>query len=153
MRDIAKENTPLFYSDVFEHLDLGNVAYVVVGSIAVVLHGYVRPIYDLDIVVNSSPEDANRALRVLMLAGFAPTLPLQLHLVNVMRMFDQSGRELDVFPRYHIPFAELWSNSVKLRVGNGMACVASLDHLLHAKRTTARPHDLMDVEGLLAIKH
>ena len=70
----------------------------------------------------------------------------------VMRMFDQSGREIDVFPRYHIPFAELWSNSVKLRAGNGLACVASFDHLLHAKRTTARPHDLVDVECLLAIK-
>jgi hypothetical protein len=36
-----------------------------------------------------------------------------------------------------------------VRVGHSVARVASLDHLIRAKRITARPHDLLDIEGLL----
>lgn len=143
-------NTPAIYADVFEVLERYSVRYVVVSGVAVVLHGHNRPVYDLDIVVGSTPDDQNRALQALFLAGFVPSIPLPLNLVTVVRMFDQRGREIDVFARYHIPFNELWPNSVLISVGEGTARVASLEHLLHAKRTTGRPHDLEDVAGLLA---
>ena len=66
------------------------------------------------------------------------------------RMFDHTERELDVFVKYHISFNDLSADSVQICVGKSVA-VASLEHLLRAKRITGRPHDLMDVDGLLAI--
>jgi hypothetical protein len=143
--------TPEIYSDVFDLLESRSVRYVVVSGVAVVLHGHVRPVLDLDIVIDSTPEQANRAMQALALAGFAPSIPLPLSLLTVLRMFDQSEREVDVFVRYHIPFAELWGSSVPIAVGDRGARVASLEHLLRAKRITGRPHDLMDIEGLLAL--
>ncbi|HEV7743368.1 MAG TPA: hypothetical protein VGO56_00090 [Pyrinomonadaceae bacterium] len=143
-------NTPAVYADVFEVLERYAVRYVVVSGVAVVIHGHIRPVYDLDIVVGSTPDDQNRALQALFLAGFVPSIPLPLNLVTVVRMFDQQEREIDVFARYHTSFDELWSNSVLISVGGSTARVASLEHLLHAKRTTGRPHDLEDVAGLLA---
>ncbi len=69
-----------------------------------------------------------------------------------MRMFDVSQREVDVFVRYHIPFNELWASSEQKLVGNSVVRIASIEHLLRAKRITGRPHDLLDIEGLLALQ-
>ncbi|PYS92990.1 MAG: hypothetical protein DMF64_06965 [Acidobacteria bacterium] len=146
------EITPEFYCDVFDQLEREQVRYVVVGGIAVILHGYVRPIADLDIVVAAAPEEANRTLHTLMRAGFMPTIPLPLHTLTVMRLFDHARRELDVFVRYLIPFDELWAQSESMRVGDSTVRVMSLEHLLREKRLNGRPRDLQDIEELLAIK-
>jgi len=144
---------PMSYGDVFDALERNSVPYVVVSGVAVVLHGHIRPVFDLDIVIASTPDEQNRALQTLMQVGFVPSIPVPLSMLTVLRMFDQSAREIDVFVNYHIPFNELWASSQEMRVGDRMARVASLEHLLWAKRITARPHDLMDVEGLLAIQN
>lgn len=143
--------TPATYSDVFDLFARYNVPYVVVSGMAVVLHGHVRPLFDLDIVVSSTPHEQNCALQALMLAGFVATIPVPLSMAPVIRMFDQAEREVDVFSRYHIPFAELWNEAILLAVGDSEARVVSLEHLLRAKRITGRPHDLEDVAGLLAL--
>jgi hypothetical protein len=143
--------TPESYCDVFNLLEKANVPYVVVSGAAVALHGHARPIYDLDIVASPVQEEQNQTLHALMLAGFTPSIPLPLNLLSVMRLFDQSEREVDLFVKYHIPFGELWSDSVQVQVGESMARVIALEHLLQAKRIVGRPHDLLDVEALLAI--
>lgn len=142
---------PAAFGDVFDLLERYNAPYVVISGMAVVLHGHVRPIFDLDIVIASTSDEQNRALHALTLSGFVGTLNLPLDLLTVLRVFDQNEREIDVFVKYHITFNDLWRDSVEIRVGETRARVASLEHLLQAKRTTGRPHDLMDVEGLLAI--
>jgi hypothetical protein len=145
--------TPEIYCDVFDRLERERVRYAVISGVAVVLHGHVRPIFDLDIVIDLAPDEASRAMRVLASSGFVPSLPIPLSMVSVMRMFDRSQREVDVFVRYHIPFDELWTNSQHLRVSDSsVARVISLEHLLRTKRVNGRPHDLLDIEGLLALK-
>lgn len=144
--------SPAAFGDVFDLLERHRAPYVIVSGMAVLLHGHERPVYDLDIVIGSTSAEQNRALNALTSAAFVGTLNLPLNLLTVLRMFDQRGREIDVFTRYHIPFKELWSDALEIRVGGSVARVASLEHLLRAKRITGRPHDLMDVEGLLAIQ-
>jgi hypothetical protein len=144
--------TPKDYLDVFERLERDGVRYVVTSGAAVVLHGHVRSILDLDIVIESTPPAADRALRVLAEGGFVPSLPLPPSMLSMMRMFDQSRREIDLFFRYHIPFEELWMASERVPVGDSFARVMSLEHLLQIKRVNGRPHDLLDIEGLQALK-
>lgn len=143
---------PEMYVDVFDRLERDHVRYVVVSGVAVVLHGHVRAVADLDFVIDPAPEEARRAMHALTALGFVPSIPLPLSALTVLRMFDYSQREVDVFVRYHIPFDELWASSEQVRVGDGVARVASLEHLLRAKRINGRPHDLLDIEGLLALK-
>jgi hypothetical protein len=143
--------TPAIYSDVFDRLEHDKVRYVVISGVAVVLHGYIRPVADLDIAIDSSPDEAQRAMSTLTACGFVPTIPLPLSALTVLRMFDVLHREVDVFVRYHIPFEELVSASEMMRVGDNMVRVASLDHVIRAKRITRRPHDLDDIEGLLSL--
>jgi hypothetical protein len=144
--------TPETYCDVFDRFERDDIRYAVISGVAVVLHGHVRPIADLDMVIDPTPEEAARAMRALARSGFVPSIPLPLNMLSVLRMFDHSEREVDVFVRYQIPFDQLWANSQHVRVGDSVARVVSLEHLLRAKRITGRPHDLLDVERLLALE-
>ena len=144
--------SPETYRDVFDRLERDGVRYVVLSGVAVVLHGHARAVADLDIAIDPAPEEAARALRALACAGFVPSLPLPLTMLSVLRTFDPAGREVDVFVRYHIPFDDLWAEAERRNVGGGIARVISLEHLLRAKRINGRPHDLLDIAGLLALE-
>jgi len=143
--------TPEMYCDVFDRLENDRVRYVVISGVAVVLYGHLRPIYDLDIVIDPAPAEAQRALRALAQTGFVPSIPLPLSMLSVLRMFDHSQREVDVFVRYFIPFRDLWASSTCMSVGDSVVRVASLAHLREAKRINGRPHDLLDLAGLQAL--
>ena len=145
--------TPETFCDILEHLNRENTRYVVVSGFAVVMHGHKRDIIDLDLVVDPAPGEAQRCMYALALAGFVPSIPLPLEMVSVLRLFDRLSREVDVFPRYHIPFKELWSSSQCVRVGNQMARIAALEHVVKVKRIQSRPHDLADIEALMDIKN
>lgn len=141
--------TPETYRDVFARLEREEIPYVVVGGVAVVLRGHVRPIADLDVVVNPDLARADLAMRALMALGFVPSIPLPLSAVAVLRMLDPAGREVDLFRQYHVPFAELWNASEELGAG---VRVASVEHLLRVKQLLRRPADLQDVEALLSVQ-
>ena len=143
--------TPETYGDVFNRLERDAIRYAVISGIAVVLHGHVRPVADLDVVIDPVPDQAVSALRALAACGFVQSIPLPLSMVTVMRMFDRAQREVDVFVRYHIPFDQLWANSRHVRVGDGVVRIVSLAHLLRAKQINGRPHDLSDIAALLAL--
>jgi GNAT superfamily N-acetyltransferase len=144
---------PETFCDVLEHLNRENARYVVVSGFAVVMHGHKRDILDLDVVVDRSPGEAHRCMYALALAGFVPSIPLPLEMVSVLRLFDPLSREVDVFVRYHIPFEELWSSSESVKVGNQLARIASLEHVVQVKRIQSRPHDLADIEALMSMKN
>jgi len=143
---------PEDFCDVFEALQNAGAPYVVVGGVAAVLHGLDRPVADVDIVVPSDTGLANIAMQALFMNGFVPTVPLPLELVTILRLFDSSGREVDVIARPLVPFDELGPDSIDLPVGQALARVASLSHLIRGKELSGRPEDLEDVRRLMAIQ-
>jgi len=50
---------------VLSALNAAGVRYLVVGGVAVVLHGHLRTTADLDLIVQSSREDVLKAVRAL----------------------------------------------------------------------------------------
>jgi hypothetical protein len=139
---------PVDFADVLARLARDGVRHVIVGGVAVVLHGHVRPIADLDLVFGTDPGAAEWAMRALASAGFVPSIPLPLASVTVLRLFDAHQREIDAFARYPIPYAELDRDALDAMIGDVPVRIASLVHLLHAKRVFGRPHDLQDVAAL-----
>jgi hypothetical protein len=57
--------------DVFASLQHHNVKYVVIGGIAAVLHGVPRATFDLDILIEATPESAQQLLAALESAQFS----------------------------------------------------------------------------------
>lgn len=64
------------YGDVFAALDAADVRYVVVGGMAVLLHGRVRNTVDLDLVIDLATEPARRAMEALTSLGLRPRAPV-----------------------------------------------------------------------------
>src|ERR1700749_1048295 len=57
--------------DVFASFQKHKVSYLVIGGIAAVLHGVPRATFDLDILIEASPDNARRLLDALVEANFA----------------------------------------------------------------------------------
>jgi len=51
-----------FYIPIFKLLNEADVKYVVVGSIATILHGYVRATADIDLVVDLQVDEATKVI-------------------------------------------------------------------------------------------
>jgi hypothetical protein len=64
------------YEPVFDALNRAGVRYVVVGGVAVVLHGHARLTADLDLAIDLSDVPARKAIEALMDLGLEPRAPV-----------------------------------------------------------------------------
>ena len=72
----------------FKALNDAGVRYVVVGGLAVVLHGHARLTVDVDLVVDLAGDQALKAINALVGLGLRPRVP-----VNPGDFADRSVRE------------------------------------------------------------
>ncbi len=144
------------------------VRFVVVGGVAVVLHGHPRLTADLDLVIDLEVEPARRAMDVLAGLGLVPRLPVAASAfadpstrnrwvternLMVFTMTEPGGMlEVDLFARSPLPFETLWSQAVTVLVGETEVRIAALDDLIAMKREAGRPQDLADVTALEALR-
>lgn len=148
-----------------EALTEAGVRYVLVGGVAVVLHGHARLTVDVDLVVDLEEKEARKAIDVLVSLGLQPRVPVdpagfadaslraQWAAERGMRVFSMSDpgdplRVVDLFVTHPIPFADLWSRSVLIPLSRVHARVASIPDLIHLKRLAGRPLDLDDIGHL-----
>lgn len=139
------------------------VDFVVIGGMALVLHGSARVTQDLDICFESGPENLAALGTALVsvnatLAGVADDVPFvpdagTLRAVEVLTLDTPSGR-LDALarpsgaPAYRV----LREEADRYDLGGFAVRVASIDHLLAMKRAAGRDKDLVDVSELEMIK-
>lgn len=64
------------------------VRYLLAGGLAVVVHGYGRMTFDVDLVVRLDPENVLKAFRALRKAGYQPRVP-----VTADQFADEATRE------------------------------------------------------------
>ena len=150
-------------------LSAAGVRYLVVGGVAVVLHGYARSTSDLDVVIDLEPENVERALRLFENRGFRPRPPVALRSFadaaerhrwireKNLQVFTLWHPELpffavDIFVTEPFPFDEAYQRTARARVGESIVTVASIDDLIAMKRVAGRAQDAMDIEILLELK-
>jgi hypothetical protein len=156
------------FEPIFEALNRNHVRYVVVGGVAVVLHGHARLTADLDLAVDLSPAEAKRAIDTLVELGFRPRASVDPSAfadartrerwkaeqgMEVFSMWDPDDplREVDLFVHNPIDFEELWSRSEVVELGGTAVRIASIADLIALKRLAGRPEDHLDIEALEAI--
>ena len=153
------------FEELLADLDSGGVRFVVVGGLAVVIHGVARLTADVDLVIDLDQPNVLRCLDALTARGLRPLLPVNAadfadeeirrawvdtRNMQVFTMRDENNPLLivDLFATEPVPFEELWSEAEKVLLGGRKIRVASLRHLIAMKRAAARPQDLLDVENL-----
>ncbi len=156
------------YEAVFAALERDGVRYLVVGGVAVLLHGHPRFTADLDLVVALDADNARAALSALGGLGYRPRVPVAAEDFadpakraewirnKQMTVFSLASpehplTEVDLFVEEPFPFEEAWQRALWVDLGDVRVAVASLEDLVAMKRRAGRPQDLDDVRLLEAI--
>ena len=135
---------------VFASLEENDVKYLVIGGIAAVLHGVPRATFDLDLLIEATPENAERLLGALEAAGLATATLTSASdvLDNEITVFQDRVR-IDVQTRTPgIRFEDAWANREEMSYQDQKFYVVSRQDLIEAKKAAGRQIDLEDVQIL-----
>jgi predicted nucleotidyltransferase len=156
------------YSELFAQLVDAEVRFVVVGGVAVVLHGYARLTADVDLVIDLEPLNVRRCIETLQARGLRPLAPvsaldfadpikradwIENKNLAVFTMRDERNPliTVDLFAREPIPFDDLWSRATVFQLAGRAIRVASIPDLIAMKRAVGRAEDLNDIDKLLKL--
>ena len=156
-------------TDIFRAFDDAEVRYLVVGGVAVVLHGYPRFTADLDLVVELSASNASAAIAALQTLGYRPRAPVRAEDfaveniraswredkgLTVFSLWSPSypGTEVDLFVEEPFDFGEAWSRRLDVLLDDGTTVhVVGIDDLRALTASVGRPKDVDDIAQLDAI--
>jgi hypothetical protein len=153
---------------VLASIEKAGVRYLVVGGVAVVLHGYLRTTLDLDLVVQLEPNNLERALTAFEDLGFQPRVPVALRSFldpqtreiwrreKNMTVFSlwhpgHPGFALDLFVQEPFDFDVVYRRALRIPLEEVEATVVSREDLVAMKRAAGRARDLEDIEALLEL--
>jgi predicted nucleotidyltransferase len=152
-------------------LEERKVRYLVVGGVAVVLHGYARFTADLDLVIALDAPNVTAAMEALSSLGYRPRAPvaaddfadpgkrrewIREKGLTVFGLWspEHPATEVDIFVEE--PFApssmdEALVRATRAQLGANTITVVSIPDLIALKRKAGRPKDLEDIEKLQEI--
>ena len=136
--------------DVFRSFQHHDVRYVVIGGIASVLHGVPRATFDLDILVEATPDNARRLLDALIEAGLgtASLTSVEEFLAHEITIFKDRVRIDAQTSTPGITFDGAWARRQTVTYQGQTFFILSKDDLIASKRAAGRQVDLEDVRLL-----
>ncbi len=157
------EQPPPDVERIFAALDTHHVDYVVVGGIAVQVHGHVRMTNDLDLIPAPTPENLKRLAAALQELQARVLNPGSEHLSIDARMLPRATLwqlssahgDIDILHDAPgaAPFPQLRSRALTIKLGDHTIPVAGRDDLIQMKRASGRPNDLADIAALTEPEH
>ncbi len=135
---------------VFKSLQQHDVKYVIIGGIAAVLYGVPRATFDVDILIEATPENAQRFLDALVDAGMGTASMTNTDeiLSNEITIFKDRVRiDLQIITP-GLKFDEAWERKETMDYQGQSFHVVSLEDLKKSKRAAGRKVDLEDVRLL-----
>lgn len=151
------------FAGLIRRLSSAHVEFVIIGGVAVLVHGHVRATLDLDICYSRTPENLERLVDALgpihpRLRGAPDGLPFFFDLdtlrngLNFTLVTDEG--EIDLLGEVTGlgAYADLALQAVPTEIYGATVKLIALDDLIRAKAAAGRPKDLLDLEALRALK-
>ena len=155
----------MFYLDLFGALERHRVRYVVVGGLALNLHGVERATMDVDLAIALDPSNVAAAIDAFEELGLVPVAPVKIpeardpetlrrwrrdkNMVAFgLRPGKGAGPTVDCLIDPVVPFATLAENAIAKAIGELRIPIASIEDLIALKRAAGRAIDLSDIEAL-----
>lgn len=159
----------MFYEELFEKLNKSGVDYVVVGGVALVLHGVVRLTADLDLMVHLEEGNLSKFVNIMNELGYRPKVPVKAEeFINAknratwikeknMKVFSFFHPErpinlVDVLVEEPVDYNIIKSEAVKIISGSVSIPVVSVRNLIKLKEISGRPQDIADIAALKEIE-
>ncbi|MGH2854292.1 MAG: hypothetical protein ACRDLF_08900 [Solirubrobacteraceae bacterium] len=157
------EAKPLDPERIFATLDAHEVEYVVIGGLAVQVHGHVRMTNDVDLIPSPTPENLDRLAEALteldarVLNPGSEHLAIDAHMLPRATLWELSTRHGDIDVLHDAPgaapFRQLRERALTIMLGEHPVPIAGRDDLIRMKRATGRPVDLADIAALTEPEH
>lgn len=159
----------MFYVDLFSALSRHKVDYLLIGGLAVSLHGVERATMDVEITVAMNPDNLASLIETARELRLTPVLPVPLEALNdleslrrwrterhleafALRAPELAGVTVDVLLFPPVEFTGMARRAVVFTVADTPIRVASIDDLIALKQAVGRPIDLADIAHLQRIK-
>ena len=156
-------------ADLLQSLSDEQVRYVLVGGMAVQLHGFLRATFDIDLVLAMDDENLERFIAVAKNYGLVPAMPVPIESLRSASQIDQWHREkgmlafalrepqiggsvVDILVRPEVPFDRLMANAVAGELFSRRVWIASIEDLITMKHIANRPKDQLDIVALEKIQ-
>ena len=158
----------ILYEEILQEFQKQKVRYVIVGGIAINLHGFLRSTADMDILVDMTDKNLKKIVGILKKKGYHVKQPVDpmgianekirhdwIHGKN-MKAFnfykENEYKEVDIIIESPVSYQEAKVNALQLKIGSMKIPVISIDDLIKMKSKTGRDVDQRDIEQLKKIK-
>ena len=155
----------MFYLDLFKSLEQHHVRYLLVGGLAMNLHGVPRMTMDVDLLLALNAENLKDFLKVAQELHLKPSLPVTLDdFANPVKRdewvkqgnmvaFSLCGSErniptVDILIGAKLEFDSAYSRCVTRHLSGVNVSLASLEDMLTMKSLAGRKQDLADIEHI-----
>jgi len=152
----------VLYEDVFKTLNKNKIKYLVIGGLAVNLHGFIRMTLDLDLIISLDNDNKIKFYKLMKSLKFKtrkPKLTKKIMLesykpknTKVITFFRDEFELIDVFIENPIDFSESYKNRKTFKYNRINIPTIPLNLLIKMKRKTGRERDLIDIGYLKQIK-
>jgi hypothetical protein len=159
----------VFYLELFKALQAGDVRYVVVGGLAVNLHGVSRLTMDVDLIIALDGENLSRFATVAQRLGLKPVVPVTLAdlgdptkvrswivekhmLAFALRPPGRADPTIDLLMQPSVAFADAYARRVEKDLGGIRVPIACVDDLIALKTGTGRLKDESDIAALRTLE-
>ncbi len=132
-------------------LDKHGIRYLIIGGLAFIYHPNPRYTKDMDLWIDSNPQNVKRANHVL--AGFGSPFHLNPDKKNEILQLEVAPNRIDFLLRVSgAKFQTAWNKCTVGRNGNAEAHWVGLDGLIRIKSRIDSPHHQEDVRILREVK-
>jgi uncharacterized nucleotidyltransferase DUF6036 len=154
---------------ILDALNRAFVRYVVVGGVAVVLHGYLRTTADLDLVIQLERDNVLKAMGALRGLQYRPRAPVPAEAFADREVREGWIREkglavfslwspvhptleVDVFVSEPFDFDAVYARAIRVPLRKSEAIVIALEDLIDLKRQVGRAKDQEDIAALESLR-
>ncbi len=155
----------MFYLNLFKALKDHDINYLLVGGLAVNLHGVPRMTMDVDLLIALDIHNIAKLEACSQLLGLRPSVPIKL-----ADLADESKREtlfrekhlialsligtkpetptVDIVIHHPLDFKKAYQNKIERDVSGTPVMLASIEDMITLKKAAGRAQDLADITHL-----
>lgn len=160
----------MFYLQLFKALKDHDIHYLLVGGLAVNMHGVPRMTMDVDLIIALDTDNIAKLETCSNFLGLRPSVPLKLaeladankrealfkekHLIALSLICDSPATpSVDIIIHHPLDFQQAYQNKLERDVSGTPVMVASIEDMITMKKTAGRAQDLADIAHLERFIH